>query len=165
MRKRRKGQELVYATRSEPTHHQYVSLALIELVDGVVGLDHHGQVHAVDGADVVVVVADVAQGELGLRRGPAGAHVRGADVIRRGAHADPRRAAVHEVAVGAAPDRAAPAGLGERFMQVVAEVLARFEHAVGVAGLLVGQIPVAPDAQRARVVDRGVSPIIAELFV
>ena len=146
------------------THHHDVSLAFVEHVDRVVGLDHHRQVHAVDRADVVVVVADVAQGELGLRRGATGAHVRGANVTRRGAHADPRCAAVHEIAVGAPPDRAAPAGLGRRLVQVIAEVLPRFEHSVRVAALLIGQVPVAPDAERARVIDRGVSPRFAEVF-
>lgn len=119
----------------------------------VVGLDHHRQIRAVDQRDVVVVLAEIAQREFPLAGGAAGADVRRADVIRVFVVAEPRRAPVDLVAARTGPDSAAPARVACGFGQVVAEIIAGFEHAVRVAPFFGGQVPVATSAQLTAVID------------
>ncbi len=130
-----------------------------------VGRDHHGDVRPVDVGHVVVVLVAVAQGELRLGGGAAGANVRRAYVVRLRVMADPRQAAVEPVAPGAGPDGAAPADVRLGLVEVVAEGLSGLEHAVRVARLLRGEVPEAADAHGTRVVDGRLAPCVAVRLV
>lgn len=123
-------------------------------VDGVVGLDLHGQVAPINHADVVVVLATVAQGELGLGCGTTWTYIRWAHVVCVGTEAHTRHTPIDTVASSTSPNSAAPPSVHVCWVQVETRVLAGSKITRKIPALLFGKIPIAPSTQGTRVVYR-----------